>query len=112
MTRTMIFALALALAAPAMGAAAAPQDEAVAIRVSAAGLDLSREPDARRMLQRLRRASLQACGASSFSVSDYRRTVEQSACYRESLDRAVVDLGAPAVGQLYREQGAVSVASN
>lgn len=108
--KTLIFAASLALLAAAAAQAATPADSVPSsLRVSYRDLDLNNPSDATIMLQRLRDAALQACGAFPGSFPDYRRAVEASACYKQSLDRAVNDLGVPAVSQLY--QGSASVAS-
>jgi len=53
------------------------------------------------MLDRLHRAAMDACGASSFSLTDYRWAVARSACVRASMARAAAELDAPTVSQLY-----------
>lgn len=102
MNKFLIFAASLALASPAIVQAATPADGAtVSIRVSYRDLDLSNPNDAAVLMQRLRDAALRSCGGSQFSVSDYRRSVEASACYRESLRRAVAEIGSATVSQVY-----------
>lgn len=100
-------ALGLALALPIAAQAAAPGDpagdEATAVKVRYDDLNLTRTQDAEVMLQRLDRAALGACGASEFSLREYRQAVQRSACYRRSLDQAVAALNAPSVTGLYRE---------
>jgi UrcA family protein len=97
----LVFATALAFVAPAIPAAAASAEEATAVRVIYSDLDLNSPGDAAVMLQRLRLAALRSCGASQFSIPDYRRSIERSACYRESMDRAVSQLGNPTISRLY-----------
>jgi UrcA family protein len=107
----LLFAASLTLLGPAVVQAETSADSVqVSQRVSYRDLNLSDPGDAAVMLQRLRDAALETCGASPFSVPDYRRAVEASACYRDSLDRAVDQLGVPAVSRLH--QSASSVASN
>jgi UrcA family protein len=96
------FVLALSLLAPALAQAATAGDEFRAVRVSHADLTLDRSRDAAIMLRRLETASLNACGASTFSARQFQDEVRASACYRQSLDRAVADLGAPTVTELAR----------
>ena len=110
MTKTAIIAFGLALLGPAFVQAAPADSVPTSERVSYRDLDLNNPRDAAVMLERLRQAALQACGASPFSIPEYRRSVEASACYRQSLERAVGELGSPSVGQLY--QNASAVASN
>ena len=99
--------------AGAFSARAAGQSEADAARdierqpvqvaVKVSDLDLTSQDGSATMLQRLSRAAQEACGASSFSVTDYRWAVKRSDCYHSSMARAVADLGAPAVTRLYEE---------
>jgi UrcA family protein len=109
----LMAAAALTLGAPlaaatAFSAQAAP-DSAVAVRVSYADLDLDRTSGAAVMLQRLHDASLQACGASSFSLPDYRQAVGRSTCYRSNMDVAVASIGAPVLSNLYQRRAQVVV---
>ena len=94
------FALVLSLLAPAAPAVAA--DEFMAVRVSHADLDLNQPRDAAIMLGRLQNAALDACGASIFSARGVQDEVRASSCYRQSLDRAVADLGAAGVSALHQ----------
>lgn len=98
----LAFALSVLAPVAAAHAATVTSDEAVAVRVSHADLDLSRPRSAAVMLNRLERASLNACGASPFSYYQVKDEVRRSACYRDSLDRAVADLGAPGVTAAYQ----------
>jgi UrcA family protein len=93
------------MAAPAAMASDSPS----VVRVAYGDLNLSSQRDSAVLLHRLHEASLEACGASEFSVPDYRRSIERSACYRQSMDRAVSAVDAPAVSQLY---GARALAAN
>jgi len=103
--RTVIFAAALAMAIPAIGQAAASDDGMTRVRVSSAGLDLSRSGDAAVLAHRLEAATLQACGASEFSLRELRLTVRRSACFRDNLDRALAQLNAPAVNAHFAQAG-------
>jgi UrcA family protein len=110
-----MFAVALGLAASAAGGAFAQSEYqasrsdfervTTAVPVTYGDLDLSSHDGAAVMLGRLQHAAINACGASDFSVKDYRFAVKRSACFRQSMDRAVADLGAPAVTRLYGERG-------
>jgi UrcA family protein len=97
--RNLLLALGCAVAFAAPAAMASDRQDAV--RVVYRDLDLSNARDSAVLLHRLHVAALAACGASDFSVPDYRRAVEHSACYRDSMDRAVAAVGAPAVTQIY-----------
>lgn len=74
----------------------------VAIRFG--DLDLASQQGSAAMLQRISHAALEACGASGFSVPDYRWATRHSGCYRSSMDRAVADLAAPTVTRLYEQR--------
>lgn len=100
-----ICALALALAAPLAGHAATEAWRSNVIGVRYNDLDLNRQGDAAAMLHRLDQAAMEACGAQSYSVPDYRWAVRRSSCYDASLGRAVAELNAPAVTALYQQQG-------
>jgi UrcA family protein len=97
----MIFAVSCALATAMAAPVAMASDSPSVVPVAYGDLNLSSPHDSAVLLHRLREAALEACGASDFSVADYRRSVERSACYRESMDRAVSAVDAPAVSQLY-----------
>jgi UrcA family protein len=56
------------------------------------------------MLGRLHEAALNVCGADEFSFADVRRAVAQSNCFEDSMTRAVADLDAPLVTQLYNDR--------
>ncbi len=98
-------AVALTAVAPASYAQEwkAAQEAAREVRVSYSDLDLGSSQGASVLLGRLHNAALVACGASEFSIPDYRRSVERSACFHESMGRAVAQIDAPAVKQLYQQ---------
>ena len=75
----------------------------VQVTVKTRDLDLSSPAGATTMLQRIRNAALEACGASSFSVPDYRWAMKRSTCYHSSVGQAVASLQAPAVTRLYEQ---------
>lgn len=105
-------ALSLAFAIPtATLAAPADVSEGAARAVRHADLNLATQRDARLMLQRLENAAADVCGASSFVSLAHKRAVRDSACYRESMSRALEALASPTVNALYRAP-AISVASN
>jgi len=107
----MIFAAALALAGAAASQAAIAGDNSATVKVGYGDLDLSSAKGSAALLHRLSDAALQACGASDFSVPEYRWAIERSSCYRDSMDRAVADLNAPAVTHLYDRRGELADAS-
>ena len=104
-------ALALVLAAPMVGHAASPSDTVTSIGVRYGDLNLSRPRDAAVMVHRLQSAALQACGASDFSLPEYRDAVRRSTCYTAGIDSALAALNAPAVSTLYDHTAPLAVAS-
>ena len=116
MSKRVIFTAACAIAVAAVAGSAMAQSEfaaarsvfheQVAVPVSYADLDLSSPDGASLMLHRLHDAALNACGADDSSVRPYKWAVHRSACYRDSMDRAVADLNAPAVTRLYQSRAA------
>jgi UrcA family protein len=99
MNFVMLGALGLALAAPTLATAAAG-DPSTAVAVRYGDLDLNRTSDARVLLDRIKDAALDACGADRSSLREYRFAVQRSACYRAGVTHAVAELGAPAVTNL------------
>jgi UrcA family protein len=107
-------AVALTGAVSAQAAPRAPSSEAEAAReienlpaqvaIRFGDLDLASQQGSATMLQRISHAALEACGASSFSVPDYRWAMKNSACYRGSMDRAVAKLATPSVTRLYEQR--------
>ncbi len=80
----------------------------VQVVVKTHDLDLTSRAGSSVMLQRISQAAQQACGASSFSFSDFRWATKRSDCYRDSMGRALVALNAPAVTRLYEEHPALA----
>jgi UrcA family protein len=82
--------LALAIAAP--GVARDVGDLTTQVRVKRVAINTP--ADAQRMERRLKAGALEACGASSFSLADYRDAVARSGCYAAALGRAQAQLAA------------------
>lgn len=102
MNTLAICALSLALIAPAVGHAASSSSvdtvgDASAVRVSYRDLDLNQPRDAHILLTRIHQAALESCGASAFSLREYRQAVQHSACYANSTERAVAAVNMPVV---------------
>jgi UrcA family protein len=105
------FALASAVcahAAPSSEAEAAREieNQPVQVAIKFGDLDLASQQGSVAMLQRISHAAQEACGASDFSVPDYKWATKNSACYHSSMDRAVAQLAAPTVTRLYEERRA------
>ena len=101
MRQSLFIALAFALAAAGATHAAPLSDTQTSVKVSDYGLDLSRPDDASQMLRRLDVAAMEACGADTSSLREYRLVVRQSSCHAASLDRAVAELNEPGVTAVY-----------
>ena len=103
MKKIMICALALALAAPAAASFAASRsdDTTVLVQVKYQDLDLKSARDAALLLKRLDNAALEACGASSFSLPDYRAAVRHSPCFGAATSRAVASIASPTLTAMY-----------
>jgi UrcA family protein len=95
-----LLALAAALTAPAL-AHATPAADIAQVRVSFSDLNLNHDRDAAVLLGRVQSAALESCGASSFSLPDYRAAVQHSSCYRAGVAQAVGAIGAPKLTDLY-----------
>jgi UrcA family protein len=100
--KSIIIAASLAFAAAGLGSASADERQ---ITVHFGDLDLAGDHDAAVLMGRLQRAALEACGGSTFSVPDYRRAVEHSACFRNTVNKAVDTVGAPTLVRLRNETG-------
>jgi len=108
MRHLLICALALGLAVPVVGQASATSDDHTRVTVRLHDTDLERPKAAAQVLRRLDSAAMEACGASDFSLREYRLTVEGSACHEAGLGRAVAELNVPAVTALYDKRASVA----
>lgn len=103
-------AAVLALSAPLFAhAQSAPGDQTASVAVRYSDLDLSRPQAAATLLDRVGRASLEACGASDASLPDLKDAVRRSDCYRANMQQAVTAIGSPAVAALYSHSAEMSV---
>lgn len=108
-TLTLI-ALAAALAAPAFAHASSADltPDTAHVKVSFSDLNLDRARDASVLLERVQTAALESCGASAFSLPDYRDAVQHSACYRAGVAQAVNQIDAPKLTALYGARAAMT----
>lgn len=109
-------AAVIALSAPAFAHAQGPQSygddrSTQTVAVHYGDLDLSQPRDAVRVIDRLDRASLEACGASEFSYSEYRASVRDSECYRASMQQGVAATNSPVVASLYNHRSETTTGS-
>jgi UrcA family protein len=101
--QVMVLALALALSAPAVSHAAGA-DRTTMTPVRYDDLDLDNAADAAVLLKRIDHAASEACGASAFSLREYRQAVRNSACHEEGMSRAVATVNAPTVTAIYNSR--------
>jgi len=114
MNRKTMLAFGCGLAMIAGAGSAVAQSESAAARsvfgsptavaVKYGDLDLGSRRGSVVMIGRLHEAALNACGADEFSFADVRRAVARSTCFEDSMTRAVADLDAPLVTQLYHDR--------
>jgi UrcA family protein len=79
------------------------------IRVELQGLDLQNPADARRLLARIEKAAYRACGGNPKFTREYElmpeRTIETyGLCRQAAVARAVDQIGAPQLSQIYKEE--------
>jgi UrcA family protein len=100
--KTFVFAVAALVAVQAGFAQAQTESREEVVPVLSSGSPV----EANRILDRLRTAALDVCGAPFGSDRGYVRTVEASACYREALARAVSQVGSQAVRDAFAAEPA------
>ncbi len=69
--------------------AAATELKTTEIRVQFARRELTSAAGARRLLRRIGGAALESCGASSFSLAEFKTATLMSRCWRDAVDDAV-----------------------
>ncbi len=100
------FTLAALMALAASPCANAASSPTVSIRVANIDLHPDSAAAAGGLLARIEDAALNACGATGFSLADYRRAVRRSPCWRQSVSDAVLRIGNPLLSDLYRRESA------
>ncbi len=91
----------IALSTPALAAG----DEATAVRVRHVDTTVETRADADKLLGRLSAAALEACGASSFSLAQYKQAVRNSACWRTSMTDVVQRIDSPLLTAAFEKRG-------
>jgi UrcA family protein len=84
----------LLLLLSAIPAAARDTDEMVTVRLRHV-VQPSSAAEAEHLLDRIETAQAEACGASTFSLPDYRQAIRRGACWREGVTRTVAEIGNP-----------------
>src|SRR6202023_1281392 len=82
---------------------AAATVERTGIRVRYERRELNPPATARRLLRRIGDAALESCGASSFSLAEFKTATGASRCWRDGVDDAVRRIGDPLLTEAARE---------
>ena len=69
--------------------------ETTDIRLRYSHTDLATPAAARRLLARIGNAALEACGASTFSLAEYKNAIRASRCWRDAVEDATRRIGSP-----------------
>jgi UrcA family protein len=73
--------------------------EPTGIRVRYKYRELTSPAAARRLLKRIGDAALESCGASSFSLAEFKTATEQSRCWRDAVADAVRRVDSPVLSE-------------
>jgi UrcA family protein len=77
------------------GLAAPVGFETSAIRVRYNRTELTSSAGVHNLLKRIRNAALESCGASPFSLAEFKAATEQSQCWKAAVSDAVRSIGSP-----------------
>jgi len=102
---------ALLFSAPLSSVAAEPGEAEAQVKVSFHDLNLNTGADAKRLLDRIHSAALEACGASPESIPEYRALTVKSKCYTQGVASAVRQINAPALSALYEHDQSTRLAA-
>ncbi|HLZ98748.1 MAG TPA: UrcA family protein [Steroidobacteraceae bacterium] len=69
--------------------------ETTGIRVRYERRELTSPAAARNLLRRIGDAALESCGASSFSLAEFKTAIVESRCWKDAVDDAVRRIGNP-----------------
>jgi UrcA family protein len=89
MNKCIVVVCVLAGIVSTLGHAAAAGLETTEIRVRFDSRELISPAAARRLLRRIGDAALESCGASSFSLAEFKIATAMSQCWRDAVDDAV-----------------------
>jgi UrcA family protein len=93
----------LAGIASTVGHAAPTGLETTEIRVRYERRELTSPAAARILLRRIGDAALESCGASSFSLAEFKTATVVSRCWRDAVDDAVRRIGSPVLSTVASE---------
>jgi len=103
MSKWIVVALVLGGIVSTEGHAAATGLETTEIRVRFERRDLTSPATARSLLRRIGGAALESCGASSFSLVEFKAATMMSRCWRDAVDNAVRRIDDPLLTEAARE---------
>jgi UrcA family protein len=103
MSKWIVFALVLGGIVLTEDRAAASGLETTDIRVRFERRELTSPAAARRLLRRIGDAALESCGASSFSLAEFKTATVTSRCWRDAFDDAVRRIDDPLLTAAARE---------
>jgi UrcA family protein len=93
----------LAGIASTQGYAATMAQETAEIRVRYKYRELTSPTAARNLLRRIGDAALESCGASSFSLAEFKTATKRSRCWRDAVDDAVRFIHSPVLSVVASE---------
>ena len=103
MNKWTVFAFVLGGVISTEGYAAPTGWVTTEIRVQYDHRDLTSPAAARRLLRRIRDAALESCGASPFSLPEFKAATVASQCWRDAVDNAVRRIDDPLLTAAARE---------
>ena len=80
--------------------AASAQTVTSSVRLAGA-LHPQSEDEARILLDRVKMAASEVCGASKFSVVEYSRSIRRLPCWQQSVSDAVAHISSPVLSDVY-----------
>ena len=80
------------------------------VRINRAAVTPASPAEAQRSLGRLGSAAMEVCGASSFSVPDYKRAVRRSDCWHQSMTDVVARIDNQYLTAAYQRRATVEIA--
>lgn len=101
---TLLTSAGAAIAALGLFASPAFADEPTAVAVKLAHVSPTTQRQVPVALGTLRKAALEACGGSTFSLPEVRQAIENSGCFRTSMDDVVARIDNPLLTAAYQRQ--------
>jgi len=89
----------LLLILSAFPAAARDADEVVTVRLRHV-VEPGSTAEAEHLLNRIEAAQAEACGATTFSLAEYRQAIRRGPCWREGVARTVAAVGSPLLSEV------------